>query len=641
MFGQLAKAVARATNNSLKDDYVEATAQRLQKVVDEYEGDQNPSPEALFDFEDYIDAATQYTIKSRKASPEEIKEFQRLQKSVDPNQYYRQRIAVALDDTRSLSRLVDVNDDLSKVLPENIRPLARVSGDVLLERTRNEKLIPSVTDEAKERIGSSVLKELLNEEEYRTIIESIARRLPENQTTGEAYVSATQRAQNMEDFTRNSVEKKPQFRSISSYHDLPYDISFAYPREMGTHVGTLGQATGIAVKGINPYSDVGRYLDSRLKPMQPRESEEFFKNQKFVDVKEEMSSKDLKTIRASKPVMMSKGYIDVRKPLVLDFDVKDWSPDSFLIDESTEIYNAIVNQSSGPIPQFKEEFQSLIARAEEIAQRRGNFYVSSEDYKESLKFSLDQTKLNFDFQRFLQKNGFDSIRYRNEVEASLVGEPKYSYVLFRPEQFKSTTAKSFDKEDPRFAFNEGGPVERRGGLIPANIKALVSDLLGLDSPITEEFLSEDEFQSLVEIARRAKEAGKDVIEYADYKTESTGQSQYADIGGGGDNLDFLKKVFNPSYSMKTTLGQARIEEDEDGNTIIRDRYNFNDAGQDTNIIDFAKGVKNAGAEFYPQVRNLGRHFGSGPGEGSEVVINLGRLTPREQRKLANSMSSGS
>ena len=160
-------------------------------------------------------------------------------------------------------------------------------------------------------------------------------------------------------------------------------------------------------------------------------------------------------------------------------------------------------------------------------------------------------------------------------------------------------------------------------------------MLGQRSPITEEDLSEEEFNSLLKIAERARELGKERIEYADYQTESEGQSQYADVGGGGGNLDFFKKVFDPDYSLKTTLGQARIEEDENGNTIIRDKYNFNNAAGGFDAVKFAKGMKNAGFNAYAQLRNVATMFGSGPGEGSEVIINLGQLTPKEKENAFN------
>ena len=92
MLGPLAKTISKTVNNSIKDDYLEATAQKLEKVVREYEGSELPSPEAMFDFEDYVDVTTQYTVKKDKADLKDVEEFKRLQKLVDPNQYYRQKI---------------------------------------------------------------------------------------------------------------------------------------------------------------------------------------------------------------------------------------------------------------------------------------------------------------------------------------------------------------------------------------------------------------------------------------------------------------------------------------------------------------------------------------------------------------------
>ena len=86
----------------------------------------------------------------------------------------------------------------------------------------------------------------------------------------------------------------------------------------------------------------------------------------------------------------------------------------------------------------------------------------------------------------------------------------------------------------------------------------------------------------------------------------------------------LGKIADPAYSMKTFIGQGGITQNEKGETIVLDRYNFNDA-VDGNLFDYLKDVKKAGLSFYGQARALGRHFGSAPGEGSPVAINLGRI----------------
>jgi hypothetical protein len=153
MFGPLAKAIARATNNSIKDDYVQATSEQLERIVRDYEAMEGASPEALFDFEDYIDVASQYIIKKDKADPKDIVEFERLQKSVDPNQYYKKEMSDALSNMRSMFRIVNVEEKNIEALPESVRPLAKIVGDLTV---LNQDIIsaPLIKSEAKERIGS-------------------------------------------------------------------------------------------------------------------------------------------------------------------------------------------------------------------------------------------------------------------------------------------------------------------------------------------------------------------------------------------------------------------------------------------------------------------------------------------------------
>ena len=629
MIGLFSAAIKKASNNAFKDNYVEQVSRNLEEIVFDFEGSKAPTTEQLLDFEDYVEYTAQLAIKDKFDDPDIVEQYYDMQKVLDPTRTYSNDIFTVLGDARAAysKSNIELEKTPLNILPEHVRPLAGVGGELTARSTLHDRLLSIINDETIKDIGASTLKKLLENKEYEDIINLISRKLPENQTIEEVNVSAAQRAQNMEDFTRNSFEKKPQYRTITSYQDLPYDLSFAAPRELGVHVGTLGQATGIAVKSINPYSDIGRYLDYKLTPMRPEEPEEFFKTEKFVDFRQREGTV---IVLGSKPAMMSKGFINVRNPLRLEFDSKNWAAHSFIPEFGREIYQAIIEQSSTPIPAIGDEFMKLYQRAEEISSTLNDY----DGYEEALAQQLNIIKLNFDFQKLLQKNGFDSVRYKNEIEASLVGEPKYSYILFRPEQFKSTTAKTFSKEDPRFAYNKGGSV-RSKSLLPLNIRTFVGDLLGQRSPITEEDLSEEEFNSLLKIAERARELGKERIEYADYQTESEGQSQYADVGGGGGNLDFFKKVFDPDYSLKTTLGQARIEEDENGNTIIRDKYNFNNAAGGFDAVKFAKGMKNAGFNAYAQLRNVATMFGSGPGEGSEVIINLGQLTPKEKENAFN------
>ena len=170
-------------------------------------------------------------------------------------------------------------------------------------------------------------------------------------------------------------------------------------------------------------------------------------------------------------------------------------------------------------------------------------------------------------------------------------------------------------------------------IIPLNMRAFLGDIFGMGSDINENSLTKAEREELRKVVQRAQSSGKDRIEYIDYGTQGEKGSQYADVGGGGSAVDFFGKVADPSYSLKTTLGQAKISRDEKGNTIVTDKYNFNDSDGEFSVLGLIKGIKNAGLSPYAQIRNIAREFGSGQGEGAEVKINLGKIDSQDIAKL--------
>ena len=170
-------------------------------------------------------------------------------------------------------------------------------------------------------------------------------------------------------------------------------------------------------------------------------------------------------------------------------------------------------------------------------------------------------------------------------------------------------------------------------IVPTMIRQLIYDVSGGEETLTENDLMDSELQSLIKIALEKEERGSSKIEYEDYKTQSAGQSQYADVGGGGGVVDFFKKLNSPAYSMKTTLGQAQLFKNDKGETIVSDRYNFNNSDGTFKLLRFLSGAKNAGLSFYGQARNIGREFGSPEGDGSHVLINLGVLDSKDMDNL--------
>jgi len=170
--------------------------------------------------------------------------------------------------------------------------------------------------------------------------------------------------------------------------------------------------------------------------------------------------------------------------------------------------------------------------------------------------------------------------------------------------------------------------EDKKNKVPTMIRQFLYDITGGEEPLTEKDLLTPELEFLTSQALQ----GKTNLQYADYSTEGKGQSQYADVGGGGGIIDFFKKLNDPAYSMKTTLGQANIIINEKGESVVTDTYNFNDSTGAFNLLQFVKGIKNAGFSPYAQARNVASQLGSGKGEGSKVEINLGKLDMKEQKR---------
>ena len=158
--------------------------------------------------------------------------------------------------------------------------------------------------------------------------------------------------------------------------------------------------------------------------------------------------------------------------------------------------------------------------------------------------------------------------------------------------------------------------------LPSNVRQFLYDLSGGTDSFTEKDLKSKERAALINVVRTAQKRNSAIIEYEDYETTDRG-NQYADVGGGGSSI--LSKVSDPAYSLKTLIGQAQITKDEQGNTLIVDQYNFNNAAEEFDLVDFSKGVAKSGFSLYKQARNIGTYFGSGKGEGSPVVINLGKI----------------
>ena len=178
-------------------------------------------------------------------------------------------------------------------------------------------------------------------------------------------------------------------------------------------------------------------------------------------------------------------------------------------------------------------------------------------------------------------------------------------------------------------FNYEPVTKKVTNLLPPNIRQFVYDALGGKEDFTEKDLSPSYKKELKGIATEALSKGKDKITYADYE---------------GDTMDksLIKNLFSKNYNLKTLIGSGKITINENGEIIVTDKFNFNDAKDLKSLADVKnmfKGIieayqfneqgQGAGHGLYSALRELAKYIGSGPGEGSDVIINLGKSDLKE------------
>ena len=155
--------------------------------------------------------------------------------------------------------------------------------------------------------------------------------------------------------------------------------------------------------------------------------------------------------------------------------------------------------------------------------------------------------------------------------------------------------------------------------VPANLRFLAADIVGMDSPTGKEKFTEEGLGILKEAAINALDKGKSSMTYEDYP--------------GGEmnfNKNLLAKMADKNFQMRTTIGSANLRIDENGDIILTDQFNFNDA-EDVNSL---KEAKNAVLEIfgedglYKKIRKFSKFAGSGEGEGTPIELNLGKYDPQ-------------
>jgi len=173
---------------------------------------------------------------------------------------------------------------------------------------------------------------------------------------------------------------------------------------------------------------------------------------------------------------------------------------------------------------------------------------------------------------------------------------------------------------------QDNPDNQESGFIPPNAKSLMKDLFGMKSNITEKALSEDQLNKLQEIVRNNLKKGKTNISYSDYNTD---ELALADGTAPKKSGKMTKKdqLSDSSYILKSLIGQGNIIVTPKNDTLVVDRYNFNDSTGEGSLSDLSSRIQK-NPTMYGIARAFGSEYGSPEGEGNNVIIKT-----NEQEKL--------
>jgi len=356
-----------------------------------------------------------------------------------------------------------VDEELEAIDALDIPAWQRKFEDFSLQRTGSDLGIEGIQKDVEmaasaRKVFLKELRELYPDE--RAIIKRIGDDMPEVPDRSKSAIakeatkeiSETQRKSNLRDFLRASKEKDKVYRGTYSGFDLDREVNFAFPREIGTHVGTRGQATHIVARktdiqrsGLTSEGGLtgdapDEYLFTEGR-MTPKQSDEMFEQAGKADVEGYPYSTE-------NPAAITEGYIRVQNPLIMP-DLGMWAAGDVLSNKTSlkQLENALRKQaqiSKGEIATFR----SLVKDVDD-------FYSNPPS---AFKTELHEADFNIRLKKFLESLGFDSIKYKNTGEGRFADEKDFSYILFRPNQFKSTWAQKYDIGDPRQNKVSGGIV---------------------------------------------------------------------------------------------------------------------------------------------------------------------------------------
>jgi len=159
-------------------------------------------------------------------------------------------------------------------------------------------------------------------------------------------------------------------------------------------------------------------------------------------------------------------------------------------------------------------------------------------------------------------------------------------------------------------------------LIPPNIRQFTYDIFGGKGDFTEKDLSDSYKEELKGIAEQSLNEGRNTISYQDYDQGTIDKSLFTNL-------------LSENYNLKTLIGAGKVTLNENGEIMVTDKFDFNDAKDINSLADVKEMMSGIVSAFqgkgdygtgglYSALREVGTWLGSNPDEGSDIKINLGK-----------------
>ena len=462
--GPLARQLDDATNHIFENKIINETSDNLRKVV--------PSLQKLnlssANIDDIISSKVDNMLNVKP-----MKQDKRL--SVKDDIKINKDIAQSLYPIVSKhENLIDLNIDTSNINTEELGSLINYTAmRVLKDKNYNDTITKKGAIESAKNILAKIIKEDPTKlKDFKKMSKIIP---PKNSLLNPVKIDEVARKENLDEMLKDSVVKTRVYRGITNMIDTDYEIGFAVPREMGVHVGNIGQANFILAKALSRKAeDLG--IPARLEKDVPlqltlKDYQDFFVEQGAIAEKlaEKLGTDDIGT----PPLAIKSGYINLKKPLKFDTDYGLWTSENLLTNFYEDVLFSLEDglgrklnkKELNNLNKLKDEISDIRFKADEdqiekIMNPKLSTYI---DIKERFEYSLMDKK----FQNYLKELGFDGIQYRNFKETPIQGEDFSSYILFDANQFKNMSASEYDLTDlremrysgGRLQFNEGSKVK--------------------------------------------------------------------------------------------------------------------------------------------------------------------------------------